>query len=446
MTKFVALFTTLTVSSLVFASPDYSSISAKLYPNNTEDRAFTAKFFQIVEAHKTKDPLLEGVGPSISEYSLDKIKFAFMANETAHNVDLFFFNWNLPMFDGLEVEQELSIIYGKTVYVLKNVDKKSIASQGENNDLLTNFSYLLGANYIETQIKRDAPPNFQVPQELLDWKPHAKYMDRSHPLRQALNTHTLAILSPSKELFFERTGLPENMRIHFEQSLESKGGFYNSIMGMMVHEMYHVKEGVDHVNNLAKRRKIDEDRQTIIDQLKSDAKLRRLMTTYTKIIFSLGDSLKLSSDSNEQNQLSDLKLVINELKTKYSEAWKFIWNYEYKEGFAEYASAHSMIQVGITSLEKQIDLQKSDDGNNFAYRTGALGGLYLANRLKVMPFKNNEDHRESVWEIILRLNQTPISQADINSIESKYSLVPDVDGESEIDRVTEYLTSTVMDI
>lgn len=445
MTKFVIFIAALTVSAGALAQPNYPALSSALYPQSKEQQAFTAKFFEIVEAHKTRDPLLEGKGPSVSEYSLDKIKFAFVSDETEQTVDLVFFNWKLATFEGLEIQKDFSDFYGSPVYILRKVSKKAVASQGDNQDQLTNFSYLLGANTMEKQIKLDSP-NAQVPAQFLDWKPHPAYMDRSHPLRKALDANTLVILSPDKELFFKQTGMTEQMRPYFEQVLNSEGGFYNAIMGMMVHEMFHAKEGEDKVNRLAKGRKIDEDRKAIVEQLKRDQNLRRLIGTYIKIVFSIGDKMKGNFSQAEKDQLSDLKILVSELKSKYSEAWKFIWNYEYTEGFAEYVSTYSMVQVGITTLPQQIDLQKSDNSNNFAYRTGALGGLYLKNRLKTMPFKNNEDHSESIWEIVIRLTQTTSAQASVTGIESKYSSVAGVDEENEINRVVDYLVSTVMDV
>jgi|GEM_PF-4310656 len=445
MTKFVAMISVLTLSVSAFAKPNYGLLSSDLYPSSQEDQAFVSKFFDIVEAHKTQDPLLEGRGPSIRDYSLDKVKFAFITNVTDDKIDLVFFNWKLPTFQGLEIQKVLSDIYGSTVYILKGVNKKSIASQGEDRSQLTNFSYMLGANTMEKQIKKDNP-TFQVPPQMLDWKPHPDYMDRSHLLRQTLDGNTLVMLSPSKELFFKQTGMTEQMRPYFEQMLTSQGGFYNSIMGMMVHEMFHVKEGEDQVNGFAKDRKINEDRKLIVEQLKSDANLRSLMATYVRIVFSIGDSSKNTSASAiELEQLADLRSVITELKTKYSDTWKFIWNYEYTEGFAEYVSAYSMIQVGITSFDQQIDLQKSDTRNNFAYRSGTMGGLYLVKRFNQMPFSNNEDHSESLWEIILRLTNAKPSAKSINEITSKYSTVAGVDGEDEVKRVIDYLISTVME-
>jgi hypothetical protein len=223
MTKFVVFITALTVSVGAFAQQNYSLLSSELYPHSKEQQAVTAKFFEIVEAHKTADPLLDGKGPSIAGYSLDKIKFAFVANETEHTVDLIFFNWKLPLFENLEIQKDFSDLYGSPVYVLRKVNKESIATQGTNHDQLTNFTYLLGANKMEKQLKLDSP-NAQVPVEFLDFKPHPNYMDRSNPLRKALDGNTLAILSPDKELLFKYSGMTEQMRPDFDQILDSLGG------------------------------------------------------------------------------------------------------------------------------------------------------------------------------------------------------------------------------
>ncbi len=115
----------------------------------------------------------------------------------------------------------------------------------------------------------------------------------------------------------------------------------------------------------------------------------------------------------------------------------------FSQGFAEYVSAYSMIQVGITSFVRQIELQKLDGDDNFTYRSGAIGGLYLTKRLRVMPFENNEDHRESVWEIILRLQEIDPSPQTLEAIHTKYLSVTDVDGENEVKRVVDYLVSIV---
>lgn len=446
-TKVIALIGFLTFSAVAFAQPDYGRLASALYPNSQEDQVFTNKFFEIVEAHKTADPLLEGRGPSIKEYSIDKIKFSFITNITDKTVDLVFFNWKLPVFNGLELNQSLSALYGSSVYVMKSVNRKSIASQGEDRSQLTNFSYMLGANTMERQIKKDAPSDYQVPEEYLNWKPNPEYMDRSAPLRQTLDINTLVMLSPNKKVFFDGMGIPEASRPFMEAHFAQNGGFQNVVMGMMVHEMFHVKEGEDQVNGFATRRRIDENRKEIVEQLQNDAHLRSLMATYVRIVFSLGDNLKNKTvGTAEISQLADLKTIIYEMKKNYSEAWKFIWNYEYTEGFAEYASAYSMIQVGITTFSQKIDLEKKDNANNFAYRTGALGGLYLSSRLHQMPFSNNEDHQESVWEIILRLTNTNASGQSADQLISKYQNIPGVDGDDEVKRVIDYLISTVMEM
>ncbi len=289
MTKIVTFIAILTGSVVALASPNYASLSQKMYPNSAEDQAFVSKFFQIVEAHKTNDPLLEGRGPSINEYSLDKIKFAYMINDTPDTIDLVFFNWTLPLFEGLEMHTDFSKLYGSNVYILKGINKKSVASQGKNRSEVTNFSYIFGAHYMEMQIKKDNP-NYQVPEQILDWKPNPDYMSRSHPLRVMLNTHTLVLLSPSKDLFLKQAGMTEQTKPYFEAMMNKNGGFYNMIMGMMVHEMFHVKEGEDQVNNLANKRKIDEDRKSLVTQLQTDTYLKSLMATYVKIVFTLGEN------------------------------------------------------------------------------------------------------------------------------------------------------------
>ena len=443
MKKIIILLFALTLSTLALAVQDYSALGKRLYPGSTEDQAFVSKFFEIVELHKTHDPLFEGRGPSIYEYSLDKMKFAFMVNEGVETIDLVFFNWNLSTSPGLEFDSELSKNYGSPVYILKGVSKKAVASQGLNHNQLTNFSYLHGARYMETQLKLENP-NADI-EAIINWKPHPEYMDRSHPLRQTLDKGVLILLSPVKELFLQQAGATEDTRPYFEKMFKQKGGFFNVIMGMMVHEMFHAKEGEDGVYQLAKKRKIYEDRKKIIEELKTDSYLRSLFATYAKIVFDIADSLKESSLSvEESSKLSDLKTVIAEIKSKYPDAWKFIWNYEYTEGFAEYVSAYSMIQVGITTFDQQIELQKGDE-NNFAYRTGAIGGLYMAYRFKSMPFNNNEDHSFSVWEIILNQSEVAGSTLTTQGIVDKYQAYP-FNSDEEVDRVIEYLISTVVEI
>lgn len=444
LSKVYILIFSILISSTAFAKIDFAGLSNELYPESTNDQNFVSKFFEIVEKHKSSDPLLEGQGPSIESYSLDKIKFAFMINETSTTVDLAIFNWTLPLADGFSKNQKLSSTYGSPVYVIKAIAKEKIATQGENHDLLSNFSYLMGAEYFKAQMTAGSP-GVEIPEELVNWKPHSEYMDRNHPLRFTLDTEVLVLLSPKKELFLTQAGATEETRPFFETMFQESGGYFNMIMGMMVHEMYHVKEGEDNANNRALKRHIPEDRASLIEQLGQDEKLKKLYSTYAKVVFSIGDQLVNDNVSFEETEkLEELKKVINTLKSEYPNAWAFIWGYEYTEGFAEYVSAFSMVQVQITTLSEQIELQKKDN-NNFAYRTGTFGGLYLAYRIKEMPFSSKEDHRESVWEIILRKLNTQESTLSTTEIMTKYESYP-FDVEIEIGSVIEYLTSTVMDL
>lgn len=444
LTILFLIVTSLTISQSVYAKNQIGEI---LYPTNVEDQNFVTKFFQILNFHQTRDPFFEEKGPSVEGYSLDKIKFAFMTNETETTVDLVFFNWTLPVFEELEEMPELSKIYGSKVYTLRGVEKKLIASQGKKNDKLINFSYLFGSKYLEAQIRKENPGIQEIPKEFLDWKPHPEAMDRDHPLRKALGINALSLLSPRKEMqlemSLEKEEITEEILFAFEAGMIEQGGFQNVVMGMMIHEMYHIKESEDAINDLVVKRDIPEDRKALVKQLKSDETLRSLFGTYAKIVFSLGDSLKNTTPSGEETEkLKELNIIINHLKTNYHNAWSFIWSYEYTEGFAEYVSAYSMIQGGVTSLFNQIDLQKSEIANNFTYRTGAIGGLYLAYRNRKMPFENNEDHRQSIWEIILeKAGISNVSRRKIEEIQAKYSAYP-FEVEREVELLVDYLIST----
>ena len=438
---FIALiFVLTTFNGPVYGGEIQDKIARLLYPANATDQAFTSKFFDIVELHKTQDPLFEGKGPSVTSYSLDTIKFAFMTNETEQTVDLVFFNWSLPQFNGMSEWPEMTRLYGHKVYILRGVEKKLIATQGENNDQLTNFSYVLGSKYMEAQAK-NGDPDIEVPEEFLDWRPHPEAMDKNHPLRKTLGTNSLSLLSPSKDLFLKQCGMTDDTNAFFD----GLGGIKNIIMGLMVHEMYHLKEGEDFANGLAAPRDVLEDRKTLVEQLKTDAVVRELYVAYAKIVFSIGDSLKNgAANPDELQKLKDLSVVISHLKANYHNAWSFIWGYEYIEGFAEYVSAYSMVQTNLMAFSEQIDLQKADT-NNFAYRTGTIGGFYLANRLNEMPFDNNEDHRQSLWELILERVELPEVSPTLEQIKAKYSGYK-FDAESEIELIIEYLVSTDSDM
>lgn len=429
MKKLIAS-TLLTLSLHALASP--VEIAKQLYsaPDEVE---FVTKFFDIVELHRSTDPLLEGKGPSIQEYSLDKLKFAFMRNETESTVDLILFNWNLEVISDFILHQQLSSVYGSPVYVLKGVDKKSIATQGENNDELANFSYLLGSKQMELMFTQN-DPNAKLP-AWIDSFPHPDYMKRSHPLREALGVETLTMLSPDKGLLYRN--IPTSLHAEMDKSIEEHGGFLYAYMGMMIHEMFHVKDGDDGYLGLVKERDVEPDRKLLKKQLEEDAHLRSLMSAYKNAIFTLA-----AQKFENPTLLSEIATLIKELKEQYPEAWKFIWNYEFSEGFAEYASAYSMVHAGVVTLDQEIEHQIADPSNNFAYRTGALGGLYLSEKLKTMPFEKEQDHHMSLWENILSLEGIS-AEGSANDVIQKHKGSSD---DEEIPRIIEYLVSTVMDM
>ena len=427
---------TLLSSVSSFAQINTHELANSLYSGNQNNQEFTRKFFEIVESHKIKDPFLESKGPSTSGYSLDKIPFAFITDDEGDFVDLIIFNWTLPHFNELKLNRELTLSYGKDVYVLEKISKNTIATQGESNDELVNFSYILGANSMKKYFQLENPDS-EVPDEFTDWKPHPAYMDRDHPIRIVLDDKFLPILSPRKELLF---GVGDAANAMFE----SAGGFYNLIMGMMIHEIYHVHEINENLSRNRQARGNGEDYERLIERLREDKNLQTLYMTYMSLVFSIGKGLTQNNMIIVDEKLGELKLLISVLKSDYVNAWKYIWVYEYTEGFAEYTSAVSMVESNITSLEKQVSLQIKDEGNNFPYRTGSLAGLFMYYKLGKMPFENNEDQYESPWEIILRTSKIKESTKSLNEIIDNNPIDPDLKAD-EIRKVIEYLESKVAD-
>jgi hypothetical protein len=421
---------------------DPATVAALLYPKLQQEQEFTAKFFSIVEAHRTRDPLFEGAGPSITGFSLDRTKFAFLLNRTATTVDLAIFNWPHAAVQGFLRHDALSASYGSEVWIYPSVPIPSIATQGENNDLLPNFSYLDGSTHVVDQLLNDVPESV-IPEFLRNWRPHPAYMDATHPLRMALGSGVLSLFSPSEDLFYDSIGLNGPSRLQMEAKLAEEGGFENVIMGMMVHEAFHVREGEDNALHLTRDRDIPEDRAEVGVALRDDSNLKGLVGTYVRIVFKLGSTI--SNGASPSALLADLAATIARIKQRSPMTWNYIWAYEYTEGFAEYVSAFSMIQVGITTLETQVGLQKRDRANNFAYRTGAIAGLFLAQAEVPLPFEGGADRRMSLWELaIAKSNVQPSTEAS-EQIEKRYADEA-FDTDHEIAAVIEYLESTIEEI
>lgn len=428
-------------------TPYYNTLAQELYPENKEDQEFVLKFFDVLEIHKNKDPLMGKIGPGISEYKLSKLPFAFMANETSNTIDLVIFNWPGEVFEGLEKNERYTALYASgDVYVLKGIEKTSIASQGENHDQLTSFSYINGS---DSMLVRSGVLNYPgISEEIIDqmrnWKPHPGYMDRNHPLRKFLKEKVLATLAPGKKFMFGEDVM--NNPVSREATLaqfDKNGGYINAILGTMVHEMYHVKEG-EVFEDQTEGTEVSADRKKVLEELEVE-EVKMLYTLYKDIAFRLGDSLTDES-LDQANLMKDLAFVIQEIKTKYPNAWDFIWEYEYTEGFAEYVSAQSMVESLVTTLKGQIKLQQSDARNNFVYRTGSIGGLYMYYSLKDMFFANGEHKKMSVWEIILKEKGITSSNVSLVELFETYNTKLSESNIDEIERVKEYLISTVRDM
>ncbi len=435
--KILTLFLLITLSCSAPAQ-DYSTLGSLLYPTKVDEQAYFRTFMIILEDHKKgNDPLMGGKGPSIHKFQIDKMKFGFLTNVRKTVVDIVLFNWDLDVFDDLKEDPKLTELYGKPIYILKNVDSKSISSQGFNGDKLSNFSYLLGANYFAESLRINFPGS-RVSEEMANWKPHREYMERNHPLRKTLNTETLVLLSPSEDLFFSQAGESAEAQSYFRRAINATGGFRKVMLGTTIHEMFHVKEGIDQTLGLAKARTINVDRKRLKPQL-DDSRLRMLISVYARLVFKLGDHLPARGDS--KYLLAQLATIIKALKVEFPNAWNFIWDYEYKEGFAEFSSAQSVVTAGLFSLSEKIELLKNDSNNNVAYRTGAIGGLYLYNHLQGMIFSDMEDHSKSVWELVLEQEQV-VADGNLEDIILQ-NQISQQEFEPEIESIKDYLTSTV---
>jgi len=252
----------------------------------------------------------------------------------------------------------------------------------------------------------------------------------------------LPVYSPSKELFYRTYGITPELRPDYEQYMLTRGGFEAMFLGMMVHETYHVREGEDAVRGLVKKRGIPEDRGQVRKDLASDPVLRSLIGSYARIVFAISDD---SGPATRDEKLADLAATIAHLKVQSPATWNFIWDYEYVEGFAEYVSASSMVNIGHHSLAQEIALQKTDTANNFVYRTGTLGGFALASQGAPLPFAERQDHRSSLWELVIAREGVSPSSISAESLETKYVSIP-FDLDQEIGLVTEYLISTMKEV
>lgn len=435
-----------TLIALIFSFSTFGQsleIAKTLYPDNQEEIQFTKSFFDALELHKTRDPFLEGKGPSMHGFSLDKMCFAWMINITEVGVDLVIFNWKGQKLDSFVEYAELTQLFGSPVYLMKNVIKEKIATQGENSDLLVNFSFVYGKDHMAAIHERKYPSQ-PIPDEIRNFKPHPNYMDANHPLRQNLGVSTMSLLSPSFKLLQDSYGggmSEEEMR----RMLQPAGGFINSFLGMIIHEMFHVEEGDSHAIGTGVERKSDEDRGKIIEDLETDSRAVELISTYAKIIFSIADQMDGPVTGIGLSQLAQLFVVIKELKNNYPDIWKFIWNYEYTEGFAEYASAYSMVGVKFVTLEDEVKHQKGDLWNNFVYRTGSLGGLFMIEKTKSIDFSSDQDKNSNIWELVIEKFKISSSNEPIESIIEKYRDY-EFDTELEIANLKEYLEGTIFQI
>ncbi len=443
------------ISTVLNAKPNYQKAAQILYPGNNVDQELVVKVFEMLKLHENKTPFFKLKGPFVSGFNLNNQPIALIANDRESLVDLVFLNWKKDIFDGLQSYDELSRFLEKPVYILKDVDKKSISAQGEGRGELFIFSYVYGSS---VRIKQSVADGLDLSKfsGFTESPFHSEYMKSHHPLRLSLDDEILTILSPSETIFYSMFGNID--RLEIDKLIDTNGGFFNVTLGMMAHESYHAKSGIDKAQQNVPLMQFNFEAESLIQQLKNNLQLRALFGSYISLIFQISSFIDDPSkhldtsykNSTKHELLSDLRAIISELKNNYHDAWTFIWMYEYEEGFAEYASAWSMINIGIISLKEEILFQKDDPYNNFTYRTGAIAGLYLYYKLKNMPFIYNKELTMSVWEIIiseeLDFKKQITPKKSIKTIDEilkrDYSIVIDID--DEIDRIIEFLEESVL--
>lgn len=407
-----------------------------LYPRGDDEVIkFTTAFFNVLVNHKVSGPFLGMKGPSGVQYSLDKNKFAFLVNDNDETADLVVFNWLTEPADGFEIHTELSVTYGSRVYVFKGLRKKQIITSPA-----LNFSYILGSDYIETQLLNSGMD--VVPNSFKNFKPQPNYLDRNHSLRTAIGQGSLPLFSPKQEYIFNV--VPHDVRSFFEETLQAQGGYIYKILGMILHETYHLVEGEAGVKKLISAREIHEDRAKVVGLLKTSEEVQSLVAAYIKIVFSIADNFANANvTETDLAKLVDLKSIIKVLKVEFPEVWNIIWIYEYAEGFAEYVAAESLISTSVISIQDNVSFEKAD-GNSFPYRTGTFAGLFMRFKLGKILFSNDNDHIFSPWELIINNFEELVSEDSVEGTINKYANYP-INAEDEILEIIEYLNSSETD-
>ncbi len=408
------------------------TLARLLYPEGDKETiALTASFFQVLTNHKTNDPFLGMKGPSGIEYALNKNKFAFIINDFDELADLAIFNWGSEPANGFEIASELSEVYGSTVYFFKGLRQQNIITSPA-----LNFSYILGSDYIESQLLNSGMD--VVTESFKDFKPHPNYLEKTHRLREAIGDGSMPLFSPKREYIFNI--VPPEVKASFEEALLAQGGLIYKILGMWLHETYHVVEGEAGVKREIPTRVIPEDDAKALNLLENSKEVQILVNTYIKIIFSLAEHLTNENiTETDLVMLRDLKLIIDLLKSNYPEVWNIIWTYEYTEGFAEYVSSESLISAGLISLLDNVRFEKAD-GNSFPYRTGTFAGHFMRFKLRKMLFNNLQDHFFSPWELIIKDLVSTGAITPLNGIIKKYNGYL-TDANLEIDKLIEYLNT-----
>jgi hypothetical protein len=359
--------------------------AACIYPEKN-DSFFFASYLELLKEHgQGNDPFDGGNGVFVRKFSLAERPVIFLINEDATYVDLLILNWDRSSFEGQEPYLDCQFGMDLKMTTLKKVPKKSLATQGANDDILSNFSYINGNYYFINY-------NFDV---------HStSFLPPTHPIRVALNADSIPMFHPSEQKMKDLVGNDEYYSVMFPDYKT----FFDSTFSLILHEAYHTFDGNDKISI---KSDIDKKKTSIvIEALSANHQLNKLLIAYV--------SLVKSASQNQDDLLQKVKAIAIALEAMEKiEPYlvEMIRSYEYTEGFAEYVASYSMVQMKHRTWEENwIHQWQKDTSNAFFYKTGAFGGLVLKQHLHFKNWEKISISSETIWQFIANEYAVEISR------------------------------------
>jgi hypothetical protein len=345
-----------------------------LYSNSAEDSFFFGSYLKLMLEHRQgRDPFSGRRGITVNSFSLDQRPIIFLINEKALTIDLLFINWNRPFFLGLQPFSSCEHGLGLNLAILRDVKKSQLGTQGENSDILTNFSFIYGNDLFKSH-------GFDVHTE--------NFLSPHHPLRESLGSEVIPMIHPSAEKL--RDMFP-NAR-DFRKAFPTFNDFFDNIFGMVIHEIHHIFEINDKLT-----RSLNNDKaqtQKVIIAI-GKPEFKNSVLTYVALVRQASAQTKI-----EPELLKAIEISLAEIKRQQPYAYEMIRSYEYTEGIAEYVAMFSMLQIGFRTHKSNHHYQwEKDTSNSFFYKTGAFGGAAL-DSLGFRDWSKINTETDAIWTFI----------------------------------------------